>query len=127
MNRFGHLDLRVNDMIAALPFYELLLPALGFSRTFHGTHFKVFAAEGFLPSAPYVGLVEDPAHRPNDNRIAFWSPDRDDVDHIAAVARAAGARNLEGPEEVPTLGNYYACWFEDPCGNRFEVCYRTMG
>jgi predicted enzyme related to lactoylglutathione lyase len=29
-NPFGHIDLRVSSMQAALPFYEALLPDLGF-------------------------------------------------------------------------------------------------
>lgn len=35
MNKFSHIDLRVNNLESAMPFYEKLLPALGFTRTFH--------------------------------------------------------------------------------------------
>jgi predicted enzyme related to lactoylglutathione lyase len=31
-NPFGHVDLRVRDLGAALPFYEALLPELGFTE-----------------------------------------------------------------------------------------------
>jgi predicted enzyme related to lactoylglutathione lyase len=127
LNRFGHLDLRVTSLELVMPFYEALLPALGFTRTFHGQLFKAWAAEADLPACPYFAVTEDPNHRPNANRVAFWSPDRADVDRLAEIARGAGAKTFEGPEEVPHLGNYYACWFEDPCGNRFEIYYRTMG
>ena len=59
MNPFGHIDLRVPDLKAILPFYEKLLPALGFSRTFHSEQWKVFAAEGELPGAAYFAITED--------------------------------------------------------------------
>ena len=42
------------------------------------------------------------------------------------MARAAGARNIEGPEVYEEPG-YYAVFFEDPDGNKLEVCYRTAG
>src|SRR6266511_5010207 len=32
MNPFGHVDLRVSKLETALPFYEALLPALGFTE-----------------------------------------------------------------------------------------------
>ncbi|HEY6229616.1 MAG TPA: VOC family protein, partial [Verrucomicrobiae bacterium] len=59
---------------------------------------------------------------PNENRIAFWAESAADVDRIAKVAARAGARNVEGPMDYAP--GYYAVFFEDPCGNRLEVCYR---
>jgi predicted lactoylglutathione lyase len=63
--------------------------------------------------------------RASDN--AFWADTKEDVDHIAALTVAAGARNVEGPmfcsEYSPT---YYGMFFEDPSGNRLEVCCRTV-
>ena len=32
MNPFGHMDLRVADLDVAEPFYDALLPALGFTE-----------------------------------------------------------------------------------------------
>jgi catechol-2,3-dioxygenase len=32
VNPFGHIDLRVRDLVEAEPFYDALLPALGFTR-----------------------------------------------------------------------------------------------
>lgn len=127
MNPFGHIDLRVTSMKTALPFYSALLPALGFTRTFHGPEWKVFAADGDLPSAAYFAITEDPTHQPNKNRIAFWVPSREDVDRIAAVIRDTQAKITSGPKLFPEYsGSYYALYFEDPCGNRLEVVYRTI-
>ena len=126
MNRFGHIDLRVRDMEEALPFYAALLPALGFVHEYHGETWKVWAAEGTLPSAAYFAVTEDRGHTPNANRIAFWAESRDEVDRVAAIARAAGAQVESGPRECPEYDpSYYAFFFRDPSGNRLEVVYRT--
>ncbi len=127
MNPFGHVDIRVTSMEAALPFYAALLPALGFIRPFHSPEWKVFAAEGTFPSAPFVGITEDPGHRPNTNRIAFWVASREEVERLATVVKSAGGRITSGPQVYPEYrGTYFAVFFEDPSGNRFEVVYRTM-
>jgi catechol 2,3-dioxygenase-like lactoylglutathione lyase family enzyme len=123
-NPFGHVDLRVPSLDEALPFYEALLPALGFTQRYDGSAWKVFAAEGELPSVAYFALTASPEHVANENRIAFWAADRAEVERIADVAKDAGARDLSGPQEMPYGPDYYAVYFTDPCGNRFEVYHR---
>ncbi len=126
MNPFGHIDLRVTDMDAAMKFFSTILPAMGFTRAYHGVEWKVFAAEDALPRTAYFALTEDPDHQPNANRIAFWAENREQVDQIAAVLKEAGARITSGPQLFPEYSStYYAIYFEDPCGNRFEVVHRT--
>lgn len=125
-NPFGHLDLRVTSMTEAQPFYAVLLPELGFTHEFPGAEWKGWAADGELPSAAYVALVEDAAHVPNANRVAFWAADREKVDRVARLIAGVGARITSGPQEYPEYGgSYYAVYFEDPCGNKLEVVYRT--
>ena len=36
----------------------------------------------------------------------------------------AGILQMEGPDYADP--NYYAVFFEDPSGNRFEICHRTQ-
>jgi catechol 2,3-dioxygenase-like lactoylglutathione lyase family enzyme len=125
-NPFGHIDLRVADIAVAEAFYAALLPALGFERTFHGGTWKVWAADGALPETPYFALTEEPGHVANGNRIAFWVPSPADVDRVGEVVRGAGGRIESGPRACPEYSDtYYAVFFEDPCGNRLEVLYRT--
>ena len=45
------------------------------------------------------------------------------LDRLTDIAACAGARNLEGPGWEDET--YYAAFFEDPCGNRLELCHRT--
>jgi len=126
-NPFGHVDLRVASMPEALPFYEALLPALGFTRRYDGPEWKVFATEDAFPGAAYFGIVESAGHVPNESRIAFWAADPAEVDRVAAVVDAAGAQELSGPKRMPYGPDYYAVYFADPSGNRLEVYHRLAG
>ena len=126
MNHFGHMDIRVTDMETAMPFYSAVLPSLGLTREYHGAKWKVFASEDPLPRTAYFAITEDPNHRPNANRIAFWAENREQVDQIAEVLREVNAKITSGPQLFPEYSNtYYAVYFEDPCGNRLEVVHRT--
>ena len=124
MNPFGHMDVRVADLDAALPFYEALLPTLGFSERYHGREWKVWATTEPLPGTAYFAITESRDHVPNENRIAFWVASAAEVDRISGVARAAGARELSGPKPMPYGPSYYASFFTDPSGNRLEVYVR---
>jgi catechol 2,3-dioxygenase-like lactoylglutathione lyase family enzyme len=122
MRRFDHVDLRVRDLSQARSFYETLLPALGFERDAKVEGWVQFERSSDSGSAEFVGVTESKRHVANECRIAFWASNRDEVDSLAQVIIRAGARNVEGPvEESP---DYYAVFFEDPSGNRFEICYR---
>ena len=119
--RFDHIDLRVPRLADVTPFYTTLLPALGFTRDAPIEGWLQFEAADHAITE-FFGITESPGHLPNENRIAFWAESPAEVDHIAAVALRAGARNMEGP--MPYSPGYYAAFFEDPAGNRLEVCHR---
>lgn len=124
MNRFNHVDVRVSNLEEAARFYEQLLPRMGFTRTRHDPEWKVYAMAGD-PSAPYVALTEQRDHRPSANRIAFWAGGVEEVDELGRALVAAGARNISGPRRCPEYSpTYYAVFFEDPSGNKLEICYR---
>jgi predicted enzyme related to lactoylglutathione lyase len=121
---FGHIDLRVRDLAVGEAFYEALLPALAFTKRYHGERWKVWATTEELPWTAYFGITESAEHAPNENRIAFAAGSREDVERIANVAREAGALELTGPKEMPYGPGYYAIFFADPSGNRLEVYHR---
>ncbi|UOO38442.1 VOC family protein [Oscillospiraceae bacterium CM] len=124
MNPFSHVDLRLDSFEKALPFYEALLPQLGFTRRFDSPLWRVFAADGELPQAAYIALTEDPSHKPNSNLIGFWAKSQDEVDRLAGIVDEAGGKIKEGPKLFPISPTYYAVFFEDPCGNAFEIVHR---
>jgi catechol 2,3-dioxygenase-like lactoylglutathione lyase family enzyme len=111
----------------ARPFYDALLPELGFTGEPPGGDWMVWDADGELPSAAYFAITEDPDHVPNANRIAFWAADRETVDRVAILMRNVGATITSGPKEYPEYSAaYYALFFEDPSGNKLEVVFRTV-
>jgi len=122
MRRFDHVDLRVPDLKKATPFYEALLPALGFTRSVSIEGGLTFQTGGG-DITEFFGVTESAQHVPNENRIAFWAESNERVNQLAEVAKKAGAQNMEGP--MPYEPGYYAVFFEDPWGNRLEVCHRV--
>jgi catechol 2,3-dioxygenase-like lactoylglutathione lyase family enzyme len=80
------------------------------------------AAESGQPTE-FVGVTESPGHIANECRIAFWADSTDEVDRLARLLIEVEARNVEGPGYCEGPG-YYAVFFEDPSGNRLEICHR---
>lgn len=123
---FDHVDLRVRQLAEARLFYAGWLPALGFSRVKATPIGVAFIADRDHPKPEFIGLIEAPDHVPNETRLAFWADTSEEVDRLEALVRRAGARHVEAaaycPEYSPT---YYAVYFEDPCGNRLEICCRV--
>ena len=123
-NPFSHIDIRVSDLDAALPFYEKLLPALGFTRAFHTPNWKVFAAPGELPEAAYFSITEAPGLPPSNNLVGFSAACREEVDRIAWLVQESGGRITGRPGRFTFSAGYYAVFFEDPCGNKYEIMHR---
>ena len=121
---FDHIDLRVKNRAVAQKFYAKVLPAIGFRVDKSGDEWGQFNAAGAKP-VDFFGFTEEADHQPNGTRIAFWAESREAVNKVAEVVRKAGGRNIEGPELcVDYSPGYYAVFFEDPDGNKLEVCFR---
>ena len=126
--RLDHIDLRVKDFQRAMRFYEKLLPALGFTCDRSDETWGTFYSAGKDKPSEFFGFTEDRQHQPNGTRIAFWADTREEVDQVAKVVRQAGGKNIEGPKIWPDYSpGYYALFFEDPDGNKLEVCCRGSG
>jgi catechol 2,3-dioxygenase-like lactoylglutathione lyase family enzyme len=125
-NRYlDHIDLRVSDLKQAQKFYSKLLPALGFVRDRSSGRMGCFYATGGDKPEAFFCFTQDRRHRPNKTRIAFWAENRAEVDRLARLARRLGAKNFEEPELCRGYSaGYYACFFDDPDGNKLEICYR---
>lgn len=122
----SHVDLRVRDRKKATEFYDAILNLLGATRD-EGKSFTTWQIPP--PDAPadweadeWFGITEDPAMTPNENRVAFDAPSRGTVDAIATYLPAIGATNVEWSEGMYGP-NYYAVFFDDPDGNKLEVCH----
>jgi catechol 2,3-dioxygenase-like lactoylglutathione lyase family enzyme len=130
---FDHIDLRVTDMEKAANFYKKFLPQLGFVREKYepspspmaGEDFCTFYSAGGDKASEFFGFTLDKNHRPNGTRIAFWAETHAEVDDIAKLVKEARGKNLEGPEICADYSpGYYGFFFEDPDGNKLEICCR---
>lgn len=122
---FDHIDLRVRNRERAQRFYAQILPAIGFTQDQSEEEWGNFGAPG-EGKREFFGFTEDPDHVPNGTRISFWADTQDEVDRIAEAVKRAGGRVPDGPELcVEYTPNYYAFFFEDPDGNKLEICCRT--
>lgn len=122
----SHVDVRVRDIGQATAFYDAFLPVLGATKDVGETvtTWQIPPADAGPEWEPetWFGIIEDREHHPNGVRIAFTAPSRGVVDAIATILPAIGARAIEMPAEVygPRC---YACFFEDPDGNRLELTH----
>ena len=122
-----HIDLRVKDFARARTFYGKLLPALGFTCDRSDSEWSTFYSVGGDRPSAFFGFTVDPQHQPNGNRIAFWASSRTEVDQVAGLVREIGGGNIEGPGICAEYSpGYYAVFFDDPDGNKLEVCCRQQ-
>jgi catechol 2,3-dioxygenase-like lactoylglutathione lyase family enzyme len=121
---YSHVDLRVRDRGRAKTFYDAIFAPLEMTAEV-GTGFTTYTIEPEAPDADqeWFGFTEDANMVPGDGRLSFHAASREVVDRIAEAARSAGARAIEGPAlETQYAPTYYAVFFEDPDGNKLEVC-----
>ena len=114
--QLDHIVLMLSDLEASLPYYETLLPLIGFAKTRdhvwgNADGLYLDFKQASEPGAGYrrygVGL----------NHIGFTAPSRATVDEIAATMRAAG---FDVPE-TQDFGQAYALFMKDRDGIRFEI------
>jgi 2-hydroxychromene-2-carboxylate isomerase/catechol 2,3-dioxygenase-like lactoylglutathione lyase family enzyme len=124
---YSHIDMRVSDADAVRSFYDALMPLFGTEPTTPRVVRYGYTRRYGAIRADFFNIFEDPQTRPTLTRIAFAAPTPSFVDEVARVVRLNGGRNIEGPQYFeqhhPT---FYAVFFEDPLGNRFEVCHHRM-
>jgi len=123
---FDHVDARVRDLAAARTLYDALMPALGLPTLREEGQVEYYhpplVRECAAPVSAYTRIRST-----SPIRHASRSPlDPGDVDRLAAIARSAGAADMEGPEIPYSSERYYAVFFRDPSGNRIEICYRRL-
>jgi catechol 2,3-dioxygenase-like lactoylglutathione lyase family enzyme len=122
---FDHVDLRVRNLQRCRPLYDALLPAMGYTKINADDESAGYHRPGETGAEPFIWLVEEPDHAPNGTRVAFHAASRSDVDRLAAIAREHGATNVEPADLIAEYGpTYYATFFEDPEGNKLEICCR---
>ncbi|MCC8164726.1 MAG: VOC family protein [Planctomycetes bacterium] len=134
-----HIQITVRDMTAAEPFYDRLMPILGYDLANKISavieEHDLYVVEYLHPDldfgicSPRQAFRDDTVHRRKPgslHHLAFRARDRDEVDRLYREVRAIGANIVHAPRIFPEHGpNYYACFFKDPDGIKFEIVHNV--
>jgi catechol 2,3-dioxygenase-like lactoylglutathione lyase family enzyme len=131
-----HIEITVKDMNIAVPFYDKLLPLLGFdvqSRVSavienHEKHVVQYTHPrlGFALTSPRTDFVGETMNRRKPgalHHLAFRATSRAEVDRLHLELMEIGATILSPPREYPeyTPPGYYALFFKDLEGIKYEI------
>jgi catechol 2,3-dioxygenase-like lactoylglutathione lyase family enzyme len=120
--RIDHITLLVSSLDRSMPYYQALLPLLGFTKKRdhvwtdgQGFFFQFLEARPDLPGYERYG--------PGMNHLGFSAPD---VDTVHSIKRAMSEGGFATPE-VQCLGPMTALFMKDPDGIRFEITHTPEG
>jgi glyoxylase I family protein len=131
----SHIALAVSDLERSTAFYDRVFEFIGFKRVevpestqnAMKTRLKAWVGPGYSISIrPSKGEF---AHRlqdrnaPGSNHMAFTADDRSDVEKMFELLKEIGATVLDAPAEYPYAPGYFAVYFTDPDGLKFEFAY----
>jgi len=131
-----HIQITVRDMSVAVPFYDKLLPLLGFSparRTSavireHELHVVEYSHPRLTLAinSPRRAFQEQAVHRRRPgalHHVAFRARSREEIDRLHREVEAIGAVIVAPPREYPeyTPAGYYAFFFKDLEGIKYEI------
>ena len=132
-----HIQITVKDLKVAEPFYDKLMPILGFDLNkktkglislhefevveYHSSHLI------FGINSPRENFKEDIIHRRKPgalHHLAFKATSRDEVDQLYVKIKETGANIVDVPKFYPQHGeSYYALFFKDLEGIKYEIVY----
>ena len=137
-----HIEITVRDMRVAVPFYDQLLPLLGFDlrgrvtavMEEHEKHVVVYEHPrlGFTITSPRRAFMSESINRRKPgslHHLAFRATSRAEVDRLHAEVKGIGATIVSPPREYPeyTPPGYYAFFFKDPEGIKCEITCAEQG
>jgi catechol 2,3-dioxygenase-like lactoylglutathione lyase family enzyme len=131
-----HIQITVKDMSIAVPFYDKLLPLLGFDikrranvvieeHEFHVVEYS-HPNLAFAITSPRKSFAGDTVHRRKPgalHHLAFKASSRADVDRLHSKLKRIGATIVSSPREYPEYSppGYYAFFFKDLEGIKYEI------
>ena len=138
-----HIQITVKDMGVAVPFYDKLLPVLGFDiqkrvsalieeHEFHVVEYT-HPRLTFAITSPRSAFAGDTINRRKPgalHHLAFKAESRAEVDRLHRELNGIGAKIVSPPREYPeyTPPGYYALYFKDLEGIKYEiVCTKHDG
>jgi catechol 2,3-dioxygenase-like lactoylglutathione lyase family enzyme len=120
--KIDHITLLVSSLEASMPYYEALLPLLGFAKKRdhiwtdgEGFFFQFLEARPDLPGYERYGA--------GMNHLGFAAPSAEIVQSVKQAMSEAGFAT----PEVQSIGPMTALFMKDPDGIRFEVTHTSPG
>jgi catechol 2,3-dioxygenase-like lactoylglutathione lyase family enzyme len=132
-----HIQVTVKDLSTAEPFYDKLMPILGFDISRKGKG-RVAAHEFDVVEYSHPNLIfginspretfkDDVIHRRKPgalHHLAFKAASEAEVDEMYQKIKETGAQIVEPPKFYPQHGaHYYALFFKDLEGIKYEVVF----
>jgi glyoxylase I family protein len=131
----SHIALTVSDLERSTSFYNKVFEFIGFksvevpesTQQAMKTRLKAWVGPGYSISIrPSKGEFARRLHdrsAPGFNHLAFAAEDRSDVEKLYELLKQLGATVLDAPAEYPYTRGYFAVYFTDPDGLKFEFAY----
>lgn len=125
INGVAHVQLTVNDLQRAMPFYEEVLAFMGMKAVVKNPEFLYMiggrAAVAITRCSPENREAVFDQRRIGLHHICFRARSREDVDALHAFLLGRAVKIVRAPEAGPWAPGYYSLLFEDPEGIRLEV------
>ena len=140
MLSIDHIQVTVKDMSIAEPFYDKLMPILGFDLEKkvsavieeHDLYVVEYLSSqyDFGICSPRTAFTDNTIHRRKPgalHHLAFRAKSRTEVDELYLKIKDIGAEIVHAPRIFPEHGeNYYALFFKDPEGIKYEIVYNSV-
>jgi glyoxylase I family protein len=131
----SHIALTVSDFDRSTEFYDKIFKFMGYlrievpesTRQAMKTQLNAWVGPGYSISIrPSKGEFAHRLHNrnaPGFNHMAFYAEDRADIEAMHNLLKEIGAQILDPPAEYPYSPGYFAVYFTDPDGLKFEFAY----
>ncbi|MGL4237120.1 VOC family protein [Tabrizicola sp.] len=127
MTSVHHIALTARSLEKSLPFYDGLLSILGYVKVYDTEKLAAWYIAGQPEILLYQATPDGAQHKHNlyqsgFHHLAFMAAERQVIDHVYDWLVSGGFSVLDPPKSYPDYpGNYYAVFFLDPDGLKFEV------
>jgi glyoxylase I family protein len=131
----SHIALTVSDLDRSTEFYDKIFKFMGYLRDevpasiqqAMKTPLRSWVGPGYSISIrPSKGDFARRLHNrdaPGFNHMAFYAEDRADIEAMHQLLKEMGAQILDPPGDYPYSPGYFAVYFTDPDGLKFEFAY----
>jgi len=125
INGIAHIQITVNDLALAMPFYERVLGYMGMRAVVHAPNF-LYMIGGRTAVAITRSSEENRQYRFDQRRIGlhhicFRARCSEDIDSLYQFLVENDVHIVHPPEPGDFAPGYYSVLFEDPEGIRLEV------